>query len=204
MYAAFFARRGLLEGSVLDIGGGWGLYREWWQAADGDVFIVHDPGVERFLQGAHELHRECYHRAFQYPITFVEGFGEAGSGPYRDDQFSTVLIVSTLDHTLDPAAVLAEARRCLRPGGKLLLIQLCESGKSERASKGLRNKALNYLRHPRRFFNAVYKRLFYSDHHMHHFSEQQLLQMLREVGYRDVGSSRVQSETNLIAFAGVC
>jgi len=32
---------------VLDIGGGWGLFREWWEPGDGDVVIVPGRAFDR-------------------------------------------------------------------------------------------------------------------------------------------------------------
>ena len=52
----FFKARGYLKGNILDIGGGWGLFRQWWQPGEKDVFVVHDPGSERFLNGPYKIH----------------------------------------------------------------------------------------------------------------------------------------------------
>ena len=42
--------------------------------------------------------------------------------PFRDDTFDAALNVVTLEHVTDPAQVIAELYRCLKPGGRLLLI----------------------------------------------------------------------------------
>jgi SAM-dependent methyltransferase len=42
--------------------------------------------------------------------------------PFSDDTFDAVLNVVTLEHVTDPARVIAELFRCLRPGGRLLLV----------------------------------------------------------------------------------
>src|SRR4051812_40226524 len=42
--------------------------------------------------------------------------------PFRDDTFDAALNIVTLEHVTDPARVVAELYRCLRPGGRLLLI----------------------------------------------------------------------------------
>jgi len=51
----------------------------------------------------------------------VRGVGERL--PVAEAAFDTVLVCETLDHALDPARVLEEARRALRPGGILALLQ---------------------------------------------------------------------------------
>jgi SAM-dependent methyltransferase len=43
--------------------------------------------------------------------------------PFRDGGFDVVLIRDVLHHVPEPAAVLAEARRVLRPGGRLWLVE---------------------------------------------------------------------------------
>lgn len=42
--------------------------------------------------------------------------------PFRDDTFDAALNVVTLEHVTDPAQVVSELFRCLKPGGRLLLI----------------------------------------------------------------------------------
>lgn len=41
--------------------------------------------------------------------------------PFEDGSFNTVLAMAVLEHVDDPAACLAEARRVLRPGGRLVV-----------------------------------------------------------------------------------
>ncbi len=47
--------------------------------------------------------------------------GDARRLPFAADSFGAVICVSTLEHTASPRAILAEAYRCLRPGGGLFL-----------------------------------------------------------------------------------
>ncbi len=184
---SFFQKRGLLEGDVLDLGGGWGLYRQWWEAGESDVFVVHDPGVERFLRGAHETHYRNFPRAFGLPMTFVEGLGE--DLPYRNDAFDTCVIAATLDHCADPQKVLAEAHRCVKPGGCLLLLQDSVTlGRRGRRGSIVR-RILRRARHPRRSLIGIYNRLFGPPAHMHHFAVAGLVSLLARVGFQNVRSS---------------
>jgi ubiquinone/menaquinone biosynthesis C-methylase UbiE len=49
--------------------------------------------------------------------------GSAESIPFEDDRFTAALAVSTYHHWADPEAGLAEVRRVLAPGGRLLIIE---------------------------------------------------------------------------------
>jgi ubiquinone/menaquinone biosynthesis C-methylase UbiE len=190
LYDEYFAEHGHMTGCVLDIGGGWGLFRQWWapEGAD-DAYIVHDPGVERFLAGAHPEHRRVYADAFSRPMTFVEGFGE--DLPYNE-AFVVGLIAAAIDHCVDPTKVLAETYRCLRPGGQLILLQQCDSLTSARpASTRLRRKlwrVLRRLRSPRELIRILYYQLTYRDPHLHHFTIEDLTARMKAVGYSDVRS----------------
>ena len=42
--------------------------------------------------------------------------------PFRSQSFSVVLLVAVLEHTLEPWRILAEARRVLKPGGKVVIV----------------------------------------------------------------------------------
>ena len=48
--------------------------------------------------------------------------GDARNLPLPDESADAVMLVSMLHHVEDPAAALAEARRILRPGGRLALM----------------------------------------------------------------------------------
>lgn len=66
--------------------------------------------------------------SLDYPVTAVglygarpDVFGTAGSLPFRDASFDTLLLLDVLEHLPDPQAALAEVARVLAPGGRLLL-----------------------------------------------------------------------------------
>ena len=49
--------------------------------------------------------------------------GSAESIPFEDDRFTAALAVSTYHHWAEPEAGLAEVRRALAPGGRLLIFE---------------------------------------------------------------------------------
>ena len=52
-------------------------------------------------------------------FSFVQGLGEYL--PFRDETFDQILYASSLDHLIDPRRSLAEAKRCLKPDGRINL-----------------------------------------------------------------------------------
>lgn len=198
IYDAFFEQKEPLRGNILDIGGGWGLYRQWWQPNETDVFIVHDPGVERFLRGAHQLHQTYYDRAFKLPMTFVEGFGE--ELPYQDNLFDTCLIAATLDHCLHPQQVFMESYRCLKPRGSILVIQRCYSPQSKKERAPVLKRLSKHLRHPQNLPTVFYNLLFRQDLHLHHFLVRDITLWLETVGFLEVKTSITPATENVYAF----
>lgn len=189
LYDRYFGRRGLSTGSVLDIGGGWGLYRQWWSNGPGSTYVVHDPGVERFEKGPHAVHAQVYEHALSLPMTFVEGFGE--DLPYRDGAFDTCIIAAALDHCIDPSRVLAEARRCLKPGGQMIVLQHSHSH-GETTQQARQQRIARVLRNPGRIIAALRARvsaLFAPDHHLHHFHPGEIEALLRSAGFDEVTTS---------------
>jgi ubiquinone/menaquinone biosynthesis C-methylase UbiE len=48
--------------------------------------------------------------------------GEIGSLPFNDQAFDTIILNDVLDKADDPRRALNEARRLLRPGGRILVL----------------------------------------------------------------------------------
>jgi ubiquinone/menaquinone biosynthesis C-methylase UbiE len=182
--AELFDHRGPLEGNVLDVGGGWGLLRRWWNAGEGSLFVVHDPALERFLVGPPPLYRELYGESLERPMTFVAGFGE--ELPYRDAVFDEFICAATLDHAMDPRRVLVEGRRCLRPGGRVLVILHCAglSGEERTLRLPFGKRLGSALRHPLRSVKRLLKGS--KDPHLHHFTVEGLTTLMEEAGFAGV------------------
>lgn len=198
-YNAFFLKRGPLQGNVLDIGGGWGLYRQWWEPTESDIFIVHDPGVDRFLQGAHQHHYYYYKKAFSRPMTFVEGFGE--DLPYHDEIFDTCLMANALDHCLNPKQVFAQAYRCLKPGGAILIIQHCYSNQSQNQHRPhIIKRIVKHLFRPQNWINIFLNLFIYKDPHLHHFLAADISALLEGVGFKNMRVCVIPGLPDMYAF----
>ncbi len=197
MYDSFFKEKGVLRGDVLDIGGGWGLFRQWWEAGSSNVYIVHDPGIERFLRGAHKMHQSYYQRAFSLPMTFVEGFGE--TLPYRDDVFDTCIIAAALDHCISAEKVLCEACRCLQSaGGTILILQKCYVAGCT-AQPSIWRRLSKHLSNPKRLLAKIHHQLFYTGSHLHHFSPDDVVMLLERAGFTDVRASELRATNDVYA-----
>lgn len=194
-YDGFFRKRGGLRGKILDIGGGWGLFRQWWEARESDLFVVHDPGVERFLRGPHKVHRYFYERAFSLPMIFVEGFGE--DLPYRDGIFDICLCAASLDHCVDPQRVIDEGYRCTKQGGFMIVIQSCSSEPNERLPlwKNTRKHS------PSDLLRILYGRIFHPETgHLRQFAATDVKLLLRRAGFPNISVDAVSTLGKVYAF----
>jgi SAM-dependent methyltransferase len=90
-------------------------------------------------------------RASAAPFPAALFAADAAALPLRDASFDTVVSASTLHDWADPAGALAEARRVLRPGGRLLLLDW----RRGRATMRALNLALRIARNP---FHRMYSR----------------------------------------------
>ena len=198
MYEKYFATRGLLTGSVIDVGGGWGLFRNWWRTDTGTCFVVHDPGAERFMTNPPEVLQRLFRDGLARPVWFVEGYGE--DLPYRDGVYDLAMIASALDHCADPPLVMQECSRVLKEGGRLLIIQGFEpeQGAARRIGTDLGSRLKRVLSNPQRLHRAIKQRIFHrGDPHIHHFTHSGLVDLIERSGFADV------TETVLDAMHGV-
>lgn len=92
---------------VLDVGSGGGEFAYLLQRAGHDV-----RGIEPNRGYAEYASRE-------YGLDIARGF--VGDAPLADAEFDLITIWHVLEHTEDPAAVLAKLGRALRPGGTLVV-----------------------------------------------------------------------------------
>lgn len=95
-------RLAAVDGPILDIGCGILPVPEYLQRCTFHAF-----GIDPYA-GEHK-------RLFPFAQAMGEGL------PFRSGSFSTALLMSVLDHTYDPGAVVAEARRVLKSRGLLFI-----------------------------------------------------------------------------------
>ena len=182
-----------LSGRILDVGGGWGLFREWWDPGADGCFVVHDPGVERFTSRPPETLERWFVTGLARPAWFVEGFGE--DLPYRDGVYDTVAVISALDHCAEPDRVLSGSARVLKPGGRLFIIQGFDpqSGDTTPGRSFIRRLA-RLLADPRRLHRAIRQRIFHrGDPHMHHFTLAELRALIADAGFIDIREAVVSA-----------
>jgi SAM-dependent methyltransferase len=137
-------------------------------------------------RGADPRFREVY-PCLAEPYAFVCGLAEFL--PLRSRQFDWVHMRSMIDHVLDPAAVIREGFRCLKPGGHLLLGLSVQGGAGKAVDPGLRGlaaQAARVLRYEGRkeFGVRVLRRLRgHRDHHLWHPSVDDLRSLLVNSGF---------------------
>jgi SAM-dependent methyltransferase len=105
-----------LRGSILDVGGGVGLVRDY---LIGKVqHVVIDPSLTW-------LDQSCSSIATRFPSTKERGLFVRGIGallPFASGSFDNVLALWSLKHSTDPAQCISEIYDVLRPGGRALLV----------------------------------------------------------------------------------
>lgn len=100
------------QGRVFEIGCGGGINQRYYDPAAVTSFAGMDPSPK----GLDYAREAAAKKGWQAEIR--QGFGEAI--PFADANFDTVVCTFTLCSVADQAQTLAELRRILRPGGKLL------------------------------------------------------------------------------------
>ncbi|HEV2089398.1 MAG TPA: methyltransferase domain-containing protein [Cryptosporangiaceae bacterium] len=104
---------GELTGQVLDVGAGTGANLRYLRRADRVVAAEPDPAMRRRLEKA----------ATEAPVPVEVDDAAAEMLPYPDHEFDAVVFSLVLCTVADPARALAEARRVLRPDGRLLVLE---------------------------------------------------------------------------------
>ena len=102
----------LAEGDVFEIGCGGGINQQFYNSARIRRFAGMDPSAKGLDYATQAATRKGWSADLR------QGAGEAI--PFEDASFDTVVCTFTLCSVHDPAGTLAELRRILRPGGRLL------------------------------------------------------------------------------------
>ncbi len=105
----------LARGDVFELGCGGGINISFYDGERVSSYAGIDPN-SRLLDGSRQAAR-----ARGWSADILEGVGEAI--PFPDRRFDTVVCTFTLCSVSDPATVLREVRRILRPGGQALFLE---------------------------------------------------------------------------------
>jgi ubiquinone/menaquinone biosynthesis C-methylase UbiE len=107
-----------LEGAVLELGAGTGRSLPYYEAADEVVLVEPNPELRELLEQRLPQAR--------VPVAVVDALAE--ELPFPNETFDTVVMVLVLCSVDRPDLVLAEARRVLKQGGRLLLVEHVRAG----------------------------------------------------------------------------
>lgn len=104
------------RGRVLDVGGGVGIARHW--LPDPHLYVTLEPSLSWLEQPWQQLSDEF--PCLGEPPPFVRSMAERM--PFAGSSFDAALSIWSLNHVAEPARVLAESARVLRPGGRFLVV----------------------------------------------------------------------------------
>jgi ubiquinone/menaquinone biosynthesis C-methylase UbiE len=110
---------GAATGRVLELGIGTGRNLPHYTSVDEVVGIEPDPLMLRRARPRAA--------AAPFPVRLVEGSAEAL--PFGEDEFDTIVVALALCTIPDPDAALREARRVLKPGGRILFLEHVRSSR---------------------------------------------------------------------------
>ncbi|MBI4170697.1 MAG: class I SAM-dependent methyltransferase [Candidatus Aenigmarchaeota archaeon] len=90
---------------VLDVGGGNGQFLEWLDVKKATVLDISKSGL-----------KEAHRRGFKTVQADVQG-----KYPVPENSFDTIICFETIEHIEKPVNMLRQIRKCLKPGGTLVL-----------------------------------------------------------------------------------
>lgn len=113
-----------MAGRVLDCGGGAGTVREY--LSDDVEFVSTDPWLQAPV--ANSPARKAAYTCLNRPLNFIAAAAEFQ--PFLAESFDWVHMRSMLDHVQMVDLALLEAKRVLKPGGRILIGLYVDGGKS--------------------------------------------------------------------------
>ena len=160
-----------MAGRILDCGGGAGTVREY--LADDVEFVSTDPWL--LAPFASSPSRKAAYPCLNRPLNFIAATAEFQ--PFVEGAFDWVHMRSMLDHVQVVDLALLEARRVLKPGGRMLIGLYVAGGKSgvitfERRLKESIKAGLEFFGIDR-----------WKNHHMWHPTYQNLLKLITDNGF---------------------
>ncbi len=171
-----------LSGRILDVGGGQGRLRHFLNNHQLENYICIDPFPEAMDGFGKMKNMLSAYNNINEPMYFMAAFAE--KLPFKDAIFDWVHMRSVLDHFEDPVKAIQEAKRVLKPGGKLLI--------------GVSIKKGNWLKSPDKPFIIVrvlskIKRTLSpdktpryktgADDHVHEWSYEELISLISDNGF---------------------
>jgi ubiquinone/menaquinone biosynthesis C-methylase UbiE len=160
-------------GSVLDVGGGFGTLVNHANLDPANVICI-DPMIciwDNVPSGAFKSHYKNLEKIIRIP-----GFAE--DVPLPNNSIDTVHMRSCLDHFANPHRALLEARRVLKPNGKLV-VGLALEGSYKLVGSGFVNNAKRVIKNS--LVGEIYEYFF--DAHMFHPTEESLKELVKSSGF---------------------
>jgi SAM-dependent methyltransferase len=160
-----------MSGRVLDVGGGAGTIRHF--LPDGTEFVSVDPYID-YEKGIGPQKRAAYPCLSQH-LNFIAACAEFL--PFRAGSFDWVHMRSMLDHVQSPDLALMEARRVLKPDGKLVIGLYVDGGRS---GKRTLDRELKELARPVLVALGFAR---FRDHHTFHPTFANLMKIITDNGF---------------------
>ena len=160
-----------MAGRILDCGGGAGTVREY--LSDDVEFVSTDPWLQAPF--ASSPARKAAYTCLNRPLNFIAATAEFQ--PFVEGSFDWVHMRSMLDHVQVTDLALLEAKRVLKPGGRVLIGLYVDGGKSgvisfEHRIKDSIKAVLGFVGIER-----------WKDHHIWHPTYQNLLKLITDNGF---------------------
>lgn len=158
-----------MEGRILDVGGGAGTVRQFLPDVE---FVSIDPYIDCLKNLDPEKVRA--YTALSQPLNFIAACAEFL--PFVEGSFDWIHMRSMLDHVQSPDLSLLEARRVLKPSGRLVIGLYVEGGRSGR------RRPIDVLKSfVRPILSLVLPR--YRDHHVFHPTFSKLRSIVEDNGF---------------------
>jgi SAM-dependent methyltransferase len=161
-----------MSGRILDCGGGAGSVREY--LAKDVEFVSTDPWL--FAPIASSPMRKAAYSCLDRPLNFIGATAEFQ--PFIADCFDWVHMRSMLDHVQVVDLALLEARRVLKPGGRVLIGLYVDGGKSGIVAVDRRLK--DWVKGGLELIGITR----WKDHHIWHPTYKNLLKLIADNGFK--------------------
>lgn len=160
-----------LSGQILDVGGELGTVREF--LSPDNEFVSIDP----YINAPHEIYFPKFqaYKCLARPLNFIAATAEFL--PFLGSSFDWVHMRSMLDHVQVPDLALLEARRVLKPNGRVLVGLYVEGGKTGLIA--LRQKAKDAIKHGLERIGVDR----WKDHHIWHPTYSGLIKLMQDNGF---------------------